>query len=188
MALGIDFNVCLNNACATFTFSELTGAYSATNTTGWGAPNPAIGTITAAILNVTSPSGIITSINLLAQSFPSSNPSFEYDFTTISVGGYEDGDWSFLLYYTDGSNTYLKKHNYLFYCNSKCCVEKLLAKVKVTDCDCCKADEITDTYLKARVFLDKLKNAAECYQVDNFDEIKEILDKLCANEDCDSCN
>lgn len=189
MALSIDFNICLDTACSEFNFTETTGLYSATNTGGWGTPNADIGDIVTALLQVTGPDGTPYTINLLTESFPSSNSSFSYEFLTSVVGDYEDGAWQFLLYYVDDSGTvYQKKHNYLFYCNTACCVETMLANIEVGECDNCNDIAKIDTYLKVKVFLDTLKYAAKCYQVSNFTSIKSILDKLCVNSGCRSCN
>lgn len=187
--LTIDFNICLESGCETFTFTETTGAYSATNLTGWGAPNALTSSITTAVLQVTAPSGAMSTINLLTEGFPSSNPSFSYDFAASVVDTYEDGKWEFLLFYDDGAgNTYMKKYVRLFYCTTKCCVDTMLAALEADDCDCnTKNSAAMTNYLKAIIFLEMLKNAAKCYQVDNFTSIKAILDKLCANSGCQTC-
>lgn len=192
MATVTDFEICLDNACDTLTLTELTGAYSATNTTGWGAPNATTGSITTALLQVTSPSGVVSTINILSSGFPSSNPSFSYDIpngSLNSITNVEDGHWTFFLYYTDGVNTYQKVKNYLFYCNTECCVQELLADIEVTDCDCCKQDDLNkiNNYIKAKTFLDSLKNAARCFQVANFTSIQAVLAKLCRNSSCKNC-
>lgn len=183
MALSINFSVCVNSACDVFTFTETTGAYSATNTGGWGAPNPTTGTITTAVLQVTAPSGTITNINLIPESFPSSNPSFSYDINSLT---YADGKWEFLLYYYDGSEYYMKRHTYYFYCTTKCCVETMLANLNLEECDCCN-DKNMDNYLYVSTLLDGLILAAKCQQEDNFTSIKTVLDKLCANSGCNTC-
>ncbi len=194
MATIIDFDVCIDNACDTLTLTETTGAYSATNTTGWGAPNALTSDITVGFLQVTSPSGTISTINLISpvSGLPSSNPSFDYTILNANLGGItniEDGHWQFLLYYrTAGGTVYQKVRNYLFYCNTECCVQELLANIEVQDCDCCDQDEKIKTYIKAKTFLESLKNAARCYQVSNFESIQEILSAICANSGCSTCN
>lgn len=195
MATVIDFEVCLDNACDTLTLTELTGAYSATNTTGWGAPNALTSDITVAFLQVTSPSGTVSTINLVSpvSGLPSSNPSFDYtllngDLNNITTVA--DGHWQFLLYYrTAGGTVYQKVKNYLFYCNTECCVQELLADIEVSDCDCCKQEDIDkiNNYTKAKTFLESLKNAARCYQVSNFTSIQAVLTKLCRNSTCKNC-
>lgn len=184
MALTIDFNICVNSACDTFTLTETTGKYSVTNIGGWGSPNPLTSTINGATLQVTSPSGVISTINIITNNFPTSNYSYSYDITSLS---YEDGKWDFLLYYTDGVNYYMKRHIYFFYCNYKCCIDTMLAALEVDDCDCCNSTTQIKSYLKAVVFLDILKNAAKCQQEDNFETIRKILDKICLNKGCKSC-
>lgn len=187
MAVSIDFNICMNSACDTFTFTETTGAYSASNTTGWGAPNALTSSVTTAVLQATSPSGTVTTFNLLTHSFPSDNYSYQYDILASLLGGYEDGKWDFLLYYTDGNDTYMKRHVYYFFCTTKCCVATMLADLVIDDCEC-KISEQAERYLKAKIMLDALAEAARCQQESNFNSIKTILDKLCANSGCKTCN
>lgn len=192
MAISLNFDICLNNACDTLTITETTGAYSATNTGGWGSPNATTGSITTALLQVTPPTGGPYTIDLLTEGFPSSNPSFEYDIPNSSIGSpttIADGKWTFFLYYTDGTNVYQKVRNYLFYCNTECCVQELLADIEVSDCDCCKQEDIDkiNNYTKAKTFLEALKNAARCFQVSNFESIQSVLTKLCKNSNCKNC-
>lgn len=191
----LDFDICIDASCSTMTFTELTGAYSASNTGGWGTPNVDTTDATVAILQITTPSGGIYTLDLFAQGFPVTNTSLEYTIPLTSLGlttNIPDGNWSFLYYVTgsDGGTpfTYQAKKNFLFYCNSECCVNKLLADVNPEACDCDEDNEkLIDNYLKATVFLDSLKNAARCYQVTLFTTIKSIIDKLCANSGCTTC-
>lgn len=187
MAVSIDFNICINSPCDTFTLTEITGAYSASNTTGWGAPNALTSSVTTAVLQATSPSGTVTTFNLLTHSFPSDNYSYQYDILASLLGGYEDGKWDFLLYYTDGVNTYQKRHVYYFYCTTKCCVDTMLANMEILDCEDCKNEQISD-FMYAKFLLEGLKYAASCQQENNFNSIKSVLDKLCANSGCKTCN
>lgn len=192
MAVSIDFDICINNSCDTLTLTETTGAYSATNTGGWGSPNATTGSITTALLQVTSPSGGVYTINILSAGLPSSNPSFDYDIANSSLGNItsiEDGKWTFFLYYTDGTTIYQRVKNFFFYCNSECCVQQLLANIEIEDCNCCEQEQKDkiDNYIKAKTFLEALKNAARCNQESNFDSIQEILAKLCRNSNCNSC-
>jgi len=193
MATIIDFDVCLDNACDTLTLTETTGAYSVSNLNGWGAPNEITSNITVALLQVTSPSGVVSTINLLSPTsgLPSSNPSLDYTILNADLGNItnvEDGHWQFLLHYrTAGGTIYQKVRNYLFYCNTECCVQSLLAEIEVEDCNCCNQDSKIDNYIKAKTFLEALKNAARCYQVSNFESIQTILDKICRNSGCTTC-
>lgn len=193
MAIILDFDICINNACDTLTLTETTGAYSATNTGGWGAPNATTASVITAILQVTAPDGTVSTIptaTMSAAGFPSSNPSFTYTIPNASLGGITnvtDGHWKFFLYYTDGTTVYQKVRNYLFYCNTECCVQQLLSDIEVEDCDCCNQDDKIKTYTKAKTFLESLKNAARCYQVSNFESIQAVLTALCNNSGCTTC-
>lgn len=197
MALEIDFDICISNSCKAMTFTELTGAFSATNATGWGAPNPITSTITTALLQITDPGNSIYTIDLLAQGFPTSNSNLEYSipFSSIGLGTgtVTDGQWKFLYYIVDTADptsavTYMAAHNFLFYCNSQCCVTNMLADIDADDCDCnIENTRRIDNYRKAKTFLASLIHAARCYQVTKFNNIKSIVDKLCQNSGCETC-
>jgi len=56
MALTLSFNIVEKHGCKDFTVEDTTGIYDATtNTTGWGAPNLAVGDETTVTLDVTEP-------------------------------------------------------------------------------------------------------------------------------------
>lgn len=197
MANVIDFDICISNSCKAMNFTELTGAYSATNTGGWGSPNLALGTVTTALLQITDPGNSVYTIDLLATGdFPTDNTSLEYsiDFNDIGLGTgtVTDGQWKFLYYVVAsgavGPETFMATHNFLFYCNSQCCVTDMLAGIEADDCDCnIENTKRIDNYRKAKTFLASLIHAARCYQVTKFENIKSIVDKLCQNSGCETC-
>lgn len=192
MALTPTITLCLNSGCTTLTLRETTGAYNAsTNTGGYGAPNPEIAAVTAAVLTVTDPDGTEYEIDLFTEGFPTDNEDFEYEIDLADLGdreSIEDGYWQFSYTVTSGDD-YTGTKNYFFYCNIECCVNRLLTLVEADECLC---DEVNnkniDNYIKAKTFLESLKNAANCYNETNFNRIKTLLDKLCRNSGCRTCN
>jgi hypothetical protein len=186
MALVPSINVCVRDACSTIIFKETTGAYNVTtNPTGYGAPNPTVVSVTAAGLTVTPPSGAGYSIDMLAEGFPTSNEDLEFELTDTP---YEDGLWTFVYTVTSGATTYTATYSALFHCTITCCVNKMLLDID-TECDC---DELNSKkiqeYTKAKAFLDALKGYAYCGSTEKFDNIYTILQRMCGNTECKTCN
>lgn len=188
MALELKFNVCVVNKCTQLEFTETTGVYNVTtNPTGWGAPNIELAEIVAATLTITSPSGTDYVINLFDQGFPSSNVDFSYIFNVGALTEIVDGKWTFVYTVTDSeSNTYTKTVYNLFSCQADCCVHQMLVDLELT-CDCCSKDTAYENYIKAWTFLQALKNAAECGDINSFNNLLKILEKLCKNNNCKTC-
>lgn len=193
MALTPKMNICLNAGCSTLTFTETTGAYDvSTNTTGYGAPNPAIGDVTQIVLNITSPDGELYIIDLTSEGFPTTDDELEYEIDMADLDDrdvIEDGYWSFTLTAVTGSGSFTGYKSYFFYCNAECCVNKLLSAVEADECMCDEENnKRIDRYIKVKTFLESLKNAANCYNETKFDNILTIINKLCRNADCKTCN
>lgn len=193
MALETSIDVCVRNACTTLVFRETTGAYNIrTNLTGYGSPNPTIGSVTAATLVITDPNNNQYTLNLLAESFPSDNVDFEYEIPLADIGNREsidDGLWSFVYTITTGGTDYIASKTALFHCNANCCVAKLLLDINEDpNDDSVKNKKAIEKYKKAFTFLQSLKHYAYCGNYDKFSNIKLIIDKLCVNSGCKSCN
>lgn len=190
MALQLSFQICQSNTCDALTFVETTGAYSATNLTGWGAPNVALADATSAILTITLASGNIYTIDLLATTyFPTDNTSFEYALTNSDFG-YSDGgkitDQIIKFVYTviaDG-DTYTQTVYQGFYCQVQCCVYSMFKDLNVT-CDSCSQSKTKaiDAYL----LLKGLMYSANCGNTTNFNSQLATLQKLCLGSSCQNC-
>lgn len=194
MALETSINVCIKNACTTIVFKETTGAYNVTtNATGWGSPNEVLSNATAAVLTVIDPSNVSYTINLFTTGdFPTDNPDFEYEIPLASLGGrtvIEDGYWQFIYTVTASATKYIATKTAIFTCNSACCVNKLLLLIDEDPNDTSKTNlKRIANYQKAKLYLDIIKHYAYCGSLDKFTNLKLILDKLCSNSSCNSCN
>lgn len=191
--LGLNFNVCVVNGCTQLRFTETTGYYSTANTTGWQTPNTQIGNIVSATLTIT-PYGSTTSytLDLFATTlFPTYNTAFTYDIPLSSIGNptsITDGKWLFEYTVVDDTDvTYTKSIYKYFYCNLECCIDKMLPKVDINNCDCCVPTLEYKKYIIAWTYLESLKKAAACGDEANFTAIKKIIDKLCLNNGCVTC-
>lgn len=184
----------LNNSCSELSFSETTGAYSVTNTGGYGAPNPATSDIETYVLVITAPDGTQYTIDLKNTGlFPTTNSTIVYTIPMALLGNrtvIEDGYWQFSWSALSAGPTHSIGNSAAYFtCNADCCVAALLAKIDFTD-DCCCSDDhnnIND-YLKAKVLLEGLKNAAFCGNISLFHNIQTTLDKICRKTDCKTCN
>lgn len=190
MSLILNFEICQANGCKDLIFSETTGAYNATyNTGGYGAPNETTAAAVTATLIITNASGLVTTIDLMPEGFPTDDIIADgYTITSSTV--LPDGMYTFVYnvtYNYHGSIvTYSKSISKLFYCNSECCVNQMLSNLNLT-CDCCETDENIKVYYKAWTFLQALKNAAQCGDVTTFNNILKIITKLCKNNNCKTC-
>jgi hypothetical protein len=194
MALVLKINACVKTACTELTITELTGAYSITNTGGYGTPNMEIvPTVKYAVLTITSPSLQVYNIDLFATGyFPNTTPALEYVIPMSQLGNrtfIEDGQWTFLYTVTNGSTEiYTTTRSYIFTCNTECCVAELLSNIEDVDCNCEDTTDQIMNYLKAKAFLDSLKYAAYCGNTSAYTKLKNILDKICAKTSCKTCN
>ena len=190
----LNFEICQSTDCKDLSFSETTGAYNATyNIGGYGTPNIELATVTKAVLTSTSPDGTIYTTNLFTHGFPTDDLTDDpYVITLIPNTTLADGKWIFTYTITSVSaesvvTTYSKTITKLLYCNSECCVESMLANLKITDCDCCDKDLNYDEYILTWLMLESLKKAAKCGDITSFDKILKIINKLCKNKACKTC-
>src|SRR5574343_201905 len=175
MALQLNFTACVVNGCSQIRFTETTGVYSTSNTTGYGTPNSDTGTATTAVLTITSPSNDVYTIDLFATgNFPSSNNTYYYDIPTASLGDLTnivDGKWTITYTSINDSVTYTKTKYVLFHCNAECCVTEMLIDLD-TDCDCCTTKSKSNlNYIKTSVTLQSLKYAAKCGSIELFNKL-----------------
>jgi hypothetical protein len=193
MALETSINVCIRNACTTLVFKETTGSYNEiTNPTGYGSPNIETTDVVYAVLTIIAPNEQTYNINLFTLDFPSDNPDFEYEIPLSSLGNrsvIEDGYWQFIYTIVDDeAEIHIASKTAVFTCNSQCCINKLLLKINEDPKDLSTINKKRiDNYLKAKAFLESLKHYAYCGNLDKFNNIKLIIDKLCANNNCVSC-
>jgi len=199
MALIPKLNFCLNNSCSELLVNETTGVINPTsNVGGYGSPNPTTAIVTSYSLIITDPNDVTYTIDLFASNFPTTDSTMEYSIPLSLLGNrtvIEDGFWQFS--WTVASNVALEEFTAVgnsasyFTCNTECCVAALLAAIDVEedDCNCNKeqSQKILD-YLKAKAFLESLRNAAFCGKLTLFNNIKSILTKMCAKVDCTTCN
>ena len=95
MSLQISFTIDTTDSCScdSLTFTETTGAYSGTNTGGWGAPNPILGDVDTATLTIVNNTTDITYDDLtITASTGSSTVILPLD---LSLTEFSDGAYCF---------------------------------------------------------------------------------------------
>lgn len=206
MALIPKLQFCLNNSCSELLISETTGAYNAlTNVGGYGAPNPELVEVLGYTLTITDPNDVEYTIDLFGVGigyFPTTDSTIEYSIPLTSLGNrtvIEDGYWQFSWEVTglidnfpDPGTNFTATGNSASYftCNAECCVAALLAKIDIDEdeCNCNDNSKNIMNYLKAKAFLESLKNAAFCGKLTLFNTIQSAITKLCNKTDCKTCN
>jgi hypothetical protein len=190
MALIPKIKLCLASNCSDLTLYEQTGVYNATtNPGGYGSPNPLISQATSATLVVLTPENATYTVAIT----PTDNPDLAKPINIATFGNatsIEDGYWYFTYTVYDSSLAVLGTYSigYYFYCNAECCVNKLLANVPLDSCLCTpEYKKAYNQYVEAKVFLEALKNAANCFNTTEFNKIKTILTGLCRNSNCKTC-
>ena len=188
MALALNFSICQASNCKDFTFKELTGTYNVTNNpTGYGTPNIDTPAVTKAVLTITNPSGVITTVDLHPAGFPIKDITLS-GYLITSLTTLTDGKYTFTYTITipgDPDVIYTKTIYEYFFCNSQCCVTKMLPYVE--SCDCCQDNISQKNYNTAWSMLESLKKAAQCGDSTVFASILKILTRLCLNSACKTC-
>ncbi len=193
MAVILSFSICQDSSCKELSFKEETGAYSATNIVGWGAPNRATSTATEATLTITDPDGNDYTIDLFATGdFPTTDDTLEYsiDFTDIGLttgDSLPDGIYTFLYSVTTVSGTtvvYTQTIRQAFYCQVQCCVYSMFKDLDL-ECDCSKDQK--EKAINAYLLLKGLIYSSGCGNIQNFNTDLEVLNRLCLNSHCSNC-
>lgn len=183
----LKFSVLNGTECKSIFWVEDTGVYSASNPTGWGAPNPTTASATSAVLDITLQDGtVIPAINLFASGFPSSSFN-EYEILN-SVLGYsgEIPSQVVTMTYTvtdaDTGWQEVTTKYVLIRCTLDCCKAKAAAAVDLCDCSC--ENEKLRKFLMISGFLDAAQAAVDCNEVDKAKSIVNHLNAVCTGCGC----
>ena len=143
-------------------------------------------------LTITLASGTSYTIDLLATGdFPTTDTSLEYEINPTDIGYSSDSDQiadqiiAFTYTVTTDTGTYTQVVSQAFYCQAQCCVNTMFVELDF-ECDC--NQDAIDLALKAFAMLQGLKQASNCGNASNFNNILTQLNKLCANTSCQACN
>lgn len=189
MALELKLSVCFKDKCSKLQISDATGAYSTNNTTGWGAPNLALGDVTEATLTVTPPN-VTSATNFDVTTTVTSATIVEGLFILKTVqnsdltgGALVDGIYTITYEVTDGEDTYTTTIKTFSTCKADCCVEKMKAKFKKELCGC-NWKTFWDNYKKAEALLYGAKSAFACGKEDEAKDLLDQVNKICSIQKC----
>ncbi len=190
MATVLKIDLCQASNCKTLKFYETTGTYTTLTTTGWGTPNSNLADATAASLTITTPAGVENVINLFTNGFPSNIPTFYYPLDSTAIGdttatAFPDGVYTFTYEVTMPDEVLTTTIRKLLYCQAECCVYGMLAAIDDPECDCAK--DSMEAAIKAYNLLQGLKHAASCGLVSTFTDLLAVLNRLCNNSNCTTC-
>ena len=186
MAVELKYTLCQASCGGAINFRELTGAYSASNTGGWGAPNETTGDALTATLVFKDPNGITyPSVDMTTYSFPKTDTVTETEILASVVDSgltkFVDGFWNITYSVTTGTTTYTHEQTFFFYANLQ---KELCAQVAtLNDCDCNCDFETVNRILQAQAFFFALKHAVRLGDTESATEIFNTLTNLinCTN-------
>lgn len=188
MALKLKIDICENN-CKYFTFTELTGAYNAlTNLTGYGTPNPTIGSVTSAVLTVTDPDSTETEIDLLATSvFPNSTDS-GINILNTQLGytiteKLNTGIWTFLYTVVTPSGTFTKTKKIPVTCKIKCEIQTLRLQL-INNCSKEDKEKLFNKIQELEMLLMAIEAASDCGNYSQTQTLIDSLEDFTTNNDC----
>lgn len=181
--------------CKQLQVIDNTGIYDAVdNLGGWGAPNVLLADVTAAVIKVLLPKGAVGSeitIDLEPQ-IPNNNFNFKIlrsqDFGLKADTLLPDGTYIIDYEVTNSVGPVTDKFHteITLVCQKLKCVNKILAKIAATGCDCDKSTRELAT--EVQMVMASMRHAAECQRPSEVDKIAILLDKLCKQIDnCLTC-
>lgn len=186
--LKLSFSVCQKKSCGSIVVSETTGTINTlTNPNGWGSPNATIASVSSALIKISLP-GSTTSIDIdVSPLFPTVDESLEFEITAVDLGMVDnitDGIYQIVYEVVANGITYSEMRNVFLYCNTQCCVSKLIAKIPEKACSC--KDTAVEDAVTSYMLMKSLEYAAICGKSDKFTNTLAVLNNICKNNTCDS--
>lgn len=200
MALKLKIAACTSSGCSNLIFRETTGIESASNSTGWmgSAPyntNEDVADYDYARIDVLLPDGITTkTFEFSPGDFPTSDTALEYEITAADLYGTSATvvtDGLYKITYTvridsdPDSEGFTTDCYFLFSCNIKCCVDKIVKKIAYsTDCSC--DSTVIKNALYAHIMYESLLANKDCGNPTVINDLLTELNKICgfSVEDC----
>lgn len=184
MAVALNFDIFQDENNSVLIFQDLTGAYSASNTGGWGAPNELLSSVTSWSISITKPSSSTAIVITNPVGLPSSS-NFEYEITATVLGyttsNIEDGIWEVEYEVVTNTTTYRKTLRFCLYGNVECCKQRMALQLK-PNC-CCDSQYVTNLLAVQAMFLSMVANA-DMNNETAFSNWLTRLEKICAFTNC----
>lgn len=181
MALAPILSTCLKG-CSTVEISDITGLYSAENTTGWGAPNLERADVIEALLTIkyTNSDGVssTTIVDVTTEVQTAVTESILLNTYTLVGDGVLDITYSIKAETESYSVTLTKA----IFCNVKCCVQKLAVGLAKELCEPCNKGAKTEKFLSAYTLLLGLSSIVICTGQTAYLKLLKQLQKLCGEK------
>ena len=201
MADASDFTPIISacKTCTSITIKDITGFYSASNTSGWNDistlfRNSTLGSpyVVTAILDIYfNGQPAIAEVNVTSTINNAVFPEYDlYEYIPVDLDGnsnLQDGLYEFILTIT-GSNEQVFTTNIIIptWCNVECCVAKLASSVADELCNPCDS-EAYDKFMLANTILEALQSTADCLGEQAFTKLLNKLQKLCGQTTTGGC-
>lgn len=181
--LGLNFCASIIDSCSKLKITDITGIYHEDNNPdGWG--EDAITVSSNIVTEATIQINDDDPIDVLDQ-IPNTITG-NFDFTTIDLDDYEDGEMTITYIIVANGQTYSKELTFYFTCSARCCVDKMWAKVAEKLCgDCnCNPYGVIKEALMAESLLSAIQSSASCTNSTARDNMLEQVNKLCDWASC----
>lgn len=197
MALSTSISIYQNSSCKSFNVYETTGEYNAvSNDTGYGGTNFELTAVQGAYFSVTLPNGTVVQVDLVVPitTLPSSNSNTRHVISNTDLGYTADDslpDGLYTIQYVitfddpsslSGTTQVICSASCYFYCQVKCCVDKIIGNLSFSEC--CEKEFDMYTAMRAYVGLRALRLAIACNKNNKADKILSQLQKLCLTSSC----
>lgn len=197
MALSLSITATELSSCQTMAIYDKTGVYNAiTNTGGYGGVNFDLSDAVAVAIDVTLPSGTVAtvSISLPSYTIPEDTGLVAHYVTAEDLGlgtgaSLPDGYYeiAYRVEFTDassptGTTEVETTTNCYFFCQVKCCVDKIVAQASFEDC-CTKPQDFMNL-IRAYVMFKGLKEAIRCAKINKANRLLGQLQKHCVANRC----
>lgn len=192
MAVSLSINVCQDCRLDRLLFYELTGAYAASNTGGWGAPNVDLADADSATLTLTGHDGTqYDPIDLIAE-FPSTDTTQAFAITSTDLGltastPIPGGIWIADYQVTGISGgapfNYKARRIFAVLCSVQCCVDEKMSAVDPL-CGCTSGAQKRN--IQAMIALEGIRASIACGKVSQARSLYDRLSAIC-NNNCKNC-
>lgn len=177
MALSPRFTIEFDCDFQYFTFHETTGAYSVSNTGGYGVPNIATGDVDSTQLIVKNVLTDVTFDTITTVTVSSTGVDIQFDLNDLLVDGEEvytenlaDGIYEFTYNVIDGATTYQYTVRQLILPDLNCSLCTALSRVIDPTCGCSKPQYIS-SWLEGFTRIKALEGSAICGSITQFEEL-----------------
>lgn len=181
--------------CSKFLFTETTGDYSNSNTSGWGTPNYELNEVQDSYVTIQNYLTLekyeqveITSSAEDTTEITYSDLILEGTTTSINVNQIKDGIYHFNYFILfDNNDTKSSSFYLLSLCTLECQLKALTSAFINQDTKCCKDKDLLSLYLEAMALYKALIFSYQCADFVAFNKVYKNLEKLLKHFKCAKC-